>query len=75
MWIRSQDKKRLIDAADFEIVNATIYARTAATYATIAKYDRPEQAERVLHEIERFIMIGGESGRPMIYHMPGKDEI
>jgi uncharacterized protein (UPF0264 family) len=58
MWIRSQDKKDLIDASFFEIDSyKEILASTATVcdYMRIGLYETEKRALQVLDEIQQFI--------------------
>ena len=56
MWIKSQDKKRLLEVKYFAIINTNVEA-VFGDYSstTLGKYSTEEKAMKVLDEIERFV--------------------
>ena len=53
MWIRSQDKTRLIDANYIRVNGVYIEAMSFGTYAIIGEYSSQEKALKVIDRIEK----------------------
>lgn len=87
LWIRSQDKTRLVCARGFECVqNSTrycqIYSIDNNNYELIGTYTNIELGKEILNRIQEFIGTNGEVNSPVtmcgfknvnVYEMP-KDE-
>lgn len=77
LWIRSQDKKRLVHAYGGEVVEALDgwEIREYATNDFVGKYKTEKRAIEVLDEIQKTILEGEEDFKGMvIYEMPADDE-
>ena len=57
MWIRSQDKKTLVDAGSLFANNLKVFAYDKASVAyTLGEYETQERALEVLDEIQKHIV-------------------
>lgn len=72
LWIRSQDKKRLIKANDIFIYNERIYAVTPeVNERTIGNYPTEAEAIRVLDMIEQHSdFYSANELKPLVFKMP-----
>lgn len=72
MWIRSQDKLKLIDANFIRVNGIDIEAINIGTYAIIGTYSSPEKALKVIDRIEKTLnkgeLIERVDGRMYINH-------
>lgn len=78
LWIRSQDKKRLVHAYGGEVVEASDgwKIREYATNDFVGKYKTEQRAIEVLGEIENKILESEEDFKGLlIYQMPADDEV
>lgn len=77
MWIRSQNKTRLVKC-DFIRVNGNeIQANFSSnSYSVIAKYSSEAKALKVLDEIEKFITLKSYNDNlTVVYQMPQDEDV
>ena len=86
IWVRNQDKTRIIEANDFKVEQITVFnpnnnltinnreqivgARLLVNGIAFGKYDRIERAIEVLDEIQQLLM-----GRLMVNFKPNKTKV
>ena len=78
LWIRSQDKKRLLKVFDVYIggtYNSTIKANFGAhyggcQYVELGEYKSTSRALEVLDEIQKYILLPNTDNSAYIYEMP-----
>lgn len=73
MWIRSQDKKMLVDVKQIEVFNMYIngYYEMEAKHIELAEYDNSSDAMKVMDMIQD----GLPYDRTRVFQMPTKEEL
>lgn len=81
MWLRSQDKKTLINSNCVEVLDNVIVAYTGELRRPLGKYETQERVLEVLDQIEHRLICGNShddmSGnrrvqKQFVFHMPEK---
>ena len=70
IWIRSQDKEKLIKCEDIQISGTDIVNFTRYGVVELGKYSTKEKALKVLDEIDDFAAMGC-----YLYRLPQDDEV
>lgn len=77
LWIRSQDKRRLLKPNHIFYTGGCLYDRDERDTTCLGSYERNERCHEILDEIQGIIIkgaavIAGMSNDAVIYKMPEK---
>ena len=77
IWIRSQDKKILMEIKKIEIARNKVIVGFNGNFETLGEYSTEEKALKVLDMIETHLehLEYKVSGREIIFQMPADEEV
>ena len=75
LWVRSQDKLKLVKvnyvyAIENKINSFSIYGETIDSAPIIGRYETKERAIEVLDEIQNYILLPNTDNSAYVYEMP-----